>query len=277
VLMPNRRTLLAGSLSAAALLIAGWLYFRSHANSARQGEELLSRLPSDSTSVIYADLTAMRQSPFFAQLLAWAPAAPLDEEYTKFVQATGFDYGRDLDLVGIAFSGAAQNPMTMAVAEGRFDRKKIEAYSAHFGTLKTDAGKTIYAVPMSKPVRTAYFTFLRDNQVALCNDASCFFQPPGKSADGQEWSDHFVRLAGTPLFGIMRQDSQLLSALPQRSPAGWRSPQLATLLAQLRWVSVSAKPDGEQLRVVADGESPNEATIRQLSDMLGGLLILAQA
>ena len=37
------------------------------------------------------------------------------------------------------------------------------------------------------------------------------------------------------------------------------------------------KPDGDQLRVVAEGESSNEARIRQLKEMLGGLLILAQA
>jgi hypothetical protein len=275
--MPNRKKLLAGSLGAVALLLAGWIYFRSQAGSAQPGEELLSRLPGDSSSVVYVDLTEMRKSAFFSQFLAWAPTPSVDEEYAKFVQATGFDYERDLDRVGISFSGTAQNPKTMAVAEGRFDRKKIEAYSSRFGTLKTATGKTIYAVPMNKPVRTAYFTFLRDNQVALCNDASCFFQPSGKSADSQEWSEHFVRLGGTPLFGIMRQDSQLLSALQQKGPAGWRSPQLATLLGQLRWVSVSAKPDGEQMRVVADGESPNETIIRQLGDMLGGLLILAQA
>ncbi len=276
--MPNRKKLLAGSLAVTALLLAGWLYFRSLAgNAQRSGEDLLSHLPGDSTSMIYVDLKPLRMSPFFRELLTWAPSPSLDEEYAKFVQATGFDYERDLDRLAISFGGTAQDPKTMAVAEGRFDRKKIEAYSAKFGTLKTAARKTIYAVPLSKPVRTAYFTFLRDNQVALCNDASCFFQGSEKSADDQEWSEHFLRLAGTPLFGIMRQDSQLLSALSQRGPGGWRSPQLATLLGQLRWVSVSAKPDGEQMRVVADGESPNEGTIHQLSDMLGGLLILAQA
>lgn len=275
--MPNRRKLLAGSLAVVALLIAGWLYFRSQGGNSGAGEDLLSRLPGDSTSVIYVDLKELRTSPFFLQLLAWAPAPPADEEYAKFVQATGFDYERDLDRLGISFSGTAQNPKTTAVAEGRFDRKKVESYSARFGTLKTAAGKTIYAVPLSKPVRTVYFTFLRDNQVVLCSDASCFFQVSTKNADDEEWREHFLRLAGTPLFGVMRQDSQLLVALSQKGPGGWRSPQLATLLGQLQWVSVSAKPDGEQMRVVADGESPNELTIRQLSDMLGGLLILAQA
>jgi hypothetical protein len=40
---------------------------------------------------------------------------------------------------------------------------------------------------------------------------------------------------------------------------------------------VGAKPEGDQLRVVADGETSNETLVRQLSDMLSGLLILAQA
>jgi len=276
--MPNRRKVLIASLPLVALLIGGWLYFRFPASHARYSrEDLLAVLPGDSTSVIFVDLKELRTSAFFSQLLALAPNPPLDEEYAKFVQATGFDYERDLDRAGISFSGSAQSPKTMAVAEGRFDRQKIEAYSARFGTLKTAAGKTIYAVPLSKPVRTVYFTFLRDNRVVLCNDASCFFQASEKNANGQEWNEHFLRLAGTPLFGIMRQDSQLLLALSQRGPSGWRSPQLATLLGELSWVSVGAKPDGEQMRVVADGESSNEVTTRQLSDMLGGLLVLAQA
>jgi hypothetical protein len=193
------------------------------------------------------------------------------------VQATGFDYERDLDRVGVSFSGSAQSPKTMAVAAGRFDRKKIESYSAHFGTLKTANGKTIYAVNLSSPARTAYFTFLRDDEVAICNDASCFFQASGRSMNSEEWREHFLRMAGTPVFAVMRQDSQLLTALSQRTPGGYRSPQLAALLGQLQWVSVGAKPEGDELRVVADGETSNEMVIRQLNDMFSGLLILAQA
>jgi hypothetical protein len=40
---------------------------------------------------------------------------------------------------------------------------------------------------------------------------------------------------------------------------------------------VGAKPEGDELRVVADGETSNELVIRQLNDMFSGLLILAQA
>jgi len=273
-----RNKLVVGLLILAIACVSGWLYFHSHGRDSQSArEELLRNLPADSTSVVYLDLQELRSSVFLSQILAWAPRPQMEEEYGKFVQATGFDYERDLGRVGIAFSGSAESPKTMAVAEGKFDRKKIESYSAHFGTLKTANGKTIYAVSLSNPPRTAYFTFLRDDQVAICNDASCFFQASGRSLNSEEWREHFLRMAGTPLFAVMRQDSQLLTGLSERTPGGYRSPQLATLLGQLQWVSVGAKPEGDQLRVVADGETSNETVVRQLNDMFGGLLILAQA
>ncbi len=262
----------------AAVLAGAWLYFRSATGDSQGGrEDLLGLLPADSTTVVYVDLKELRASAFLAQILAWAPRPAADEEYTKFVQATGFDYERDLDRMAISFSGTPQNPKTVAIAEGRFDQKKMEAYSAQFGNLKTASGKTIYAVTLSNPARTAYFTFLGTERVEICNDATCFFQSTGKNPSAEEgWREHFTRLAGTPLYGVMRQDSPWLSQLAQQGPGGWRSPQLATLLSQLQWVSIGAKPDGEDLRVVAEGESTNETTIRQLNDMLSGLLILAQ-
>lgn len=276
--MPNRKKLVLGFLILGVALVFAWLYVHSSRHDAQSAREnLLSHLPADSTSVVYIDFQELRESAFLSQILSWAPRPQTEEEYGKFVQATGFDYERDLDRVGISFSGTAQSPKTMAVAEGRFDRKKIEAYSAHFGTLKAANGKTIYAVSLSNPPRTAYFTFLQDDQVAICNDASCFFQASGKSPNSEEWREHFLRMAGTPLFAVMRRDSQLLSELPQRTPGGYRSPQLATLVGQLQWVSVGAKPEGDQLRVVADGETSNDTVIRQLNDMFSGLLILAQA
>jgi hypothetical protein len=276
--MLTRKKLVVGLLILSAGLVFAWLYFQPHGRDSQSArEDLLSRLPADSTSVVYLDLQELRTAAFLSQTLAWAPRPQLEEEYEKFVQATGFDYERDLDRVGISFGGSAQNPKTMAVADGRLDRKKIEAYSTHFGTLKTANGKTIYAVSLTNPPRTAYFMFLRDDQVAICNDASCFFQASGNSLNSEEWREHFLRMAGTPLFAVMRRDSQLLTELPQRAPGGYRSPQLATLLGQLQWVSIGAKPEGDELRVVADGETSNDMVVRQLNDMFSGLLILAQA
>jgi hypothetical protein len=276
--MLKPKKLVLGVLILAVAVVPAWFYFQTHkCDSQTAREELLSHLPADSTSVVYVDFGELRGSAFLNQILALAPRPEAEEEYAKFVQATGFDYERNLDRVGVSFGGSTQSPKTMAVAEGRFDRKKIESYSTHFGTLKTANGKTIYAVSLNNPPRTAYFTFLRDDQVAICNDATCFFQASGRSMNSEEWREHFLRMAGTPLFGVMRQDSQLLTELSQRTPGGYRSPELATLLGQLQWVSLAAKPEGDELRVVADGEASNEMVVRQLNDMLSGLLILAQA
>jgi hypothetical protein len=51
---------------------------------------------------------------------------------------------------------------------------------------------------------------------------------------------------------------------------------LATLLGQLQWISISGKPEGNLLRVVFDGECMTETTVRQLKDLLGGIVVLAQ-
>jgi hypothetical protein len=49
------------------------------------------------------------------------------------------------------------------------------------------------------------------------------------------------------------------------------------LLNQLQWISLAGKPEQGALRIVAEGECANEQTSRQLSDLLSGTLILAQA
>src|SRR5262249_44284398 len=52
---------------------------------------------------------------------------------------------------------------------------------------------------------------------------------------------------------------------------------LAQLLNQLLWVSIAGKPEGQEFRAVVEGECPNEASMRQLSDFLNGITLMAQA
>jgi len=75
---------------------------------------------------------------------------------------------------------------------------------------------------------------------------------------------------------VIRQDPALQSALSSAAPGGFRSPQLAALLDQLQWISVAGKPDGEVLRLVADGECPSDVVASQLRDFLQGIQLLAQ-
>ena len=104
--MVTKKKIVVGVLLLAAVLGAAWLYYHPRTGESQGGREgLLALLPADSTSVVFVDLKELRASAFLAQILAWAPQPAADAEYTKFVQATGFDYERDLDRMAISFGG----------------------------------------------------------------------------------------------------------------------------------------------------------------------------
>ena len=204
-----RKIKLLLTLDVAALILLAIFFACRHwrpSDSLAARAEMLSLMPEDPGAVVYVDLLQLRTSPFLAELFRRAPEPAPDSDYKQFLQATGFHYESDLDRLAVAIHRQSENPTSFAVAEGRFDRKKIEAYGAQYGSLRTADGKTLFAVPMSGTSRKAYFTFLRDDRMAWANDSSYFFQKPRTSASA-EWSDHFLRLAGMPAFAILRQDS----------------------------------------------------------------------
>jgi hypothetical protein len=273
--MPKNKLLLATGITFSILLAVFFGYRHWHSsNSLAVRTEMLSRMPGDASAVVYLDLAQLRTSPFLAQLFRWAPQPTPDSDYIQFLQATGFNYERDLDRLALAINRQSQNPTAFAIADGRFDRKKIEAYGGRYSSLKTADGKTLFAIPMGGSSHKAFFTFLRDDRMVWANDSSYFFQQP-RGTSPEEWSEHFSRLAGTPLFAILRQESGAATALAQ-APADLRSPQLAALLAQLQWISISGKPEGNLLRVGIEGECLTEGTVHQLKEFLSGLGVIAQ-
>jgi len=237
-------------------------------------QHLLALMPEDASTVIYADWAELRASPMLSALLRWAPKPTVDSDYAQFLQATGFNYENDLNRLALAIRRDPHSTQAFAVVDGRFDRNKIEAYASQHGSLRTADGKTLYAVPLSGSNHKVYFTFLRNDRIEWANDPSFFFKAPSKDS-ATEWREHFSRLAGTPIFAVLRQDSEAAAALA-RAPSSLRSPELAALLAQLQWISISAKPDGNLLRVGIEGECLTESTERQLKEMLSGLVLLAQ-
>ena len=87
----------------------------------------------------------------------------------------------------------------------------------------------------------------------------------------------FGRLAGSPIFAVIRQDATPGEILSSQAPGGFGSPQLFAMLDQLEWITIAGKPENDGLRVVAEGESSSEETTHQLADLLDGMLSLAQA
>jgi hypothetical protein len=236
-------------------------------------------MPPEASTVVFADLAELRRAPFAADLYNWIPKSQADAEYADFLRKTGFDYERDLDLTAIAVLKGEKESKLFAVAEGRFDRKKIEAYAAQSGTRENRGGREIFSLSLGDDARKISFVFLSKDKIALTDagDLAPFLGTVANSTDARDWRERFTRLAGSPLFAAMRQDAAAGDALASRTPGGFQSPQLSALLNQLQWITLAAKPQDGGMRIVAEGECPNEQASRQLSDLLSGMLLMAEA
>src|SRR6267154_727491 len=140
------------TLWTAVILLAGCLvgldaYLRLRDSGTTSRNAVLSAMPSDASAVIFADLTELRRAPFTADFYSWIPKGQVDAEYTQFLRDTGFDYERDLDRVAVSFIKAEKDSRLFAVAEGRFDRNKVEAYAARSGVRENRSGREIFSVP----------------------------------------------------------------------------------------------------------------------------------
>jgi hypothetical protein len=277
----KKKWFLAAAISLAVVLVGGALAFRHWHPSGDTGkrEAMLALLPSDPSAVLFLDLEQFRSSAFLPQLLQWAPNVSVEDDYAKFVNATGFNYERDLARMAVARTGQGTASKIFAIAEGRFDRKKIEDYAGRSGQRISDKKLTVFAMDVRNSGHISFLTFLRDDRLAWTDDPDYaeMFQPTHNPPDRDEWQEHFSRLSGSAVFAVIRQDELTAGMIAQQAPGGFRSPQLATLLTQLQWITIGGKPEGNDLRVVAEGECPTESTIQQLKEFLGGILLLAQA
>ncbi|HWZ98112.1 MAG TPA: hypothetical protein VN025_10165 [Candidatus Dormibacteraeota bacterium] len=282
------RKKLAAGISAIVVLAVG-IYFAYAYWASSQGnsrESLLRSLPADATAVIYVDIAELRQGAILKSISSWSASATIDPEYKQFVKETGFDYEKDLDRVGVATKSQGTERTYFALMEGRFDRKKIEAYLRKNGVANKKGTREVFLLTqansdpsISMAQRWILIAFLSDRRIAITNaaDLNSEIESASRAAGHQEWVERFDRLAGTPAFALIRQDAAIGALLSERAPGGMRSPQLAQLLNQLLWISIAGKPEGNEFRAVLEGECPNEASMRQLSDFLNGISLMAQA
>ena len=266
------------------LSAVSWFVFARRNSTDGAMNEMLAALPADASAVLYVDLASLRQSDFAQHLLAWAPQPQADADYARFVSDTGFNYERDLNRLAFVSLQNGVPAAWFAIADGRFDQKKIAAFALKSGTLQKIFGRDIYSVPVNDPrlptsaTQRISFVFLRRDRIALTSESDLvsYLDQKNSEPDAAEWQARFTRLAGSPLFAVVRQNDAT-RAFPVPAPGGLQSPQLSTLIAQLPWLTIAAKPDGPALRVVAEGESLSDATARQLADLLNGVVILAEA
>lgn len=85
--------------------------------------DLIGLFPDGEAPTLYVDVAALRATGLLEML---AGKAGVEEpEYRKFVEASGFDYRRDLDAVAMR----VRSTDTLLVLKGRFDAARLAAYA----------------------------------------------------------------------------------------------------------------------------------------------------
>ncbi|MFZ0820119.1 MAG: hypothetical protein WAM91_08615 [Candidatus Acidiferrales bacterium] len=275
----------------AVLLIAAAAYYTwrqsSNVNGPAAGPEpsLVSQLPPGAAYVLYADIAALRNAAFLAKLAAMIPAPAEDPEYTDFVRATGFDYSRDLDRVAItsvsttSISGTSQSEV-WALAEGRFDQQKIQAYALRSGKTEQRDGQTVYVIDSGPSANEVELQFLSPTRIKIISRAKQI--PPGNSTqnsgaapamgDPAALRERIARVSASPVFAVARTDS-----VPKNLTVGsLRLDAVVSTIQTVHWISLAVTPEGENLRVVLEGECNSTIESTRLDLALGTIRIIGR-
>ena len=265
----SRKTVLVSAGVAAVVIAAALLLYGSFRRGTRAqtspGLELLSALPAGAPSLIYVDLAAVRASYFYQHRPGKGPIATPNQEYADFVRLTGSDFEKDLNRVAMASwpaPGAKEQTKIVAIAEGRFDRAKIRDYALSKGKLDHQQGREVFLFPMGDRMGTNSIVFLDDHRIAVVSGPSIAPLFAGRSDDpgGDPARERAARLDGAAAFAISR-----LPAVPVNSAAGGApAAQLAALMRSIQWVTMAARPEGDNLRVSIEGECDTSTDAQQI-------------
>ena len=244
---------------------------------------IFSPLPATAPVLGFADVAELRnlQSTPLASVLGLAAPDPgQDREYRRFVRDTGFDYTRDLDKVAFAYwpanliqtdGGMGQNRV-LAVADGRFDQQKIDAYALRTGKAVKQDSSTIYDVPGNPPVA---FEFLSPTRILIASgeNALSLFTMANAPSSGAVINDRIGRVAGAPIFAVADT-----SKLPNSFYSSFQnSPQLAQLARSIRELTLAAQPSGDNINTVIDARCDSLKNALEISTLLDGFRVIGRA
>jgi hypothetical protein len=239
--------------------------------------DILSQLPADAPVIGYIDAAALRKlqnSPLAAVLGLTSPGPDADREYAEFVRDTGFDYTRDLDHVALAFwpasFGDPNNPFgedrVLAIADGRFDKQKIEAYALRTGKVIVRGAQSVYEVPGNPPVSLEFISPTRivlaggRNATDLIGSVTSSGTPPRDSAI----QSRIKRVAGAPIFALARTDH----LPPDLYDSFKNSPQLDHLARSIRSLTLAGQPSGNNMNLALDAECDSMKNAFEISTLL---------
>jgi hypothetical protein len=249
-------------------------------NSQGKAPDILNQLPADAPAAGYIDVAALRklQNSPLAAILGLTGASPAeDRDYAQFVSDTGFDYTRDLDKVALAFwpvdldpssKGSGENRV-LAIADGRFDEKKIKAYALRSGKVVMRGNRSIYDLPGDPHIS---FEFLSPARMALASgkNADDLVDVPGTRRDAAAMQTRTEHVAGAPIFAVARADN-----LPSSFYSIFHnSPQIERLARSVQNLMLAGQPDGEQIQATLDAQCDSAKNASEIATLLVGARIL---
>jgi hypothetical protein len=231
---------------------------------------LLNALPAGASTLVYVDLAAVRASSFYQHRPDKGPITLPNQDYADFVRSTGFNFESDLDGVVIASwvepsgKGLRRN---IAIAEGRFDQAKIRDYAARSGKLDKQQGRDVFL--FSAPTGSSSLSFLDDHRIGFVSGPSIAPLFAGRSGDlsGDPARERAARLDGAAAFVITR-----MPPIPDDPgngvPHGAATTQLFNLARSVQWITLAARPEGDNLRISLEGECDTSENARQVQSAL---------
>lgn len=237
---------------------------------------LVQQLPANASAVVFVDIAALRSSSFANELASLAPTSAQDAAYTQFVRATGFDYSRDLDRAALALWPQTASTSAVALAQGRFDREKIEHYALrNGGRVVTIHGEKIYEVREENSPRLVRFTFLAPGEIAMA-DGLALSQLLGSQNSPRldsQMSALVARVSSAPIYAVARTQD-----LPKDIGIDVsHSAQLAAMLRTIHTVVASGRPSTDDLKLFASADCDSTIDALKLSTTLQGLLWMGRA
>jgi hypothetical protein len=293
ILSSTKRALTAVAALVCLAGLAGAIYFHRlrqplPSSNGAPAPDILTLLPTDAPAIAYIDVSALRKlqnSPLSA-LLALTSGShdgrqardSHDREYARFVRGTGFDYTRDLDQVALAFwpndlararNAAGGNP-ALAIADGRFDQRKIIAYAARLGGKMESVGPRPRCTVPGYPAVS--FEFLSPSRIAIASGRTSrdLLNLAVRSGRDPAVQARINRVARAAIFGVARTD-HLSNTFYSNFGS---SPQLEHFVRSIHELSLAGQPEGDDIHLALDAECDSLTNAIEISTLLDGFRLV---
>lgn len=282
----TKKLRIGAAFAACATMACFLIAANSPAGNAAQplsAASLIEALPPGASTLVYIDLSAIRGSSFYQRRPDKSPLTVPNQDYEDFVHSTGFDFEKDLDRAVVGSWPAPsekEQRRNIAIAEGRFDRAKVASYAASRGKIDHQRGREVFQFPGSAQGTWNSAFFLDEHRLALVSGQSidplfaARVSEPATAAD--PIPERASRLDGAAAFAIIHVAPISGEGSGAGDLRGVPASQLMSLARSVRWVTLAARPEGDNLRVSIEGECDNGDDARQLQSALELLRVLGR-